>query len=195
MTAFSGTHEWDTCAVELPTGEHEIRFIASREEAAGYEEIRDFIAVDEVRVLTGDEAAELLAAQPVYPFGENLDVYVEGEDIRQVKGYFGGSEYPAPIYLVPGKAVVHFTLARGSLVDTYILNSPFSRTSEDLVNYVSEDGSDFSFALDMTKLDAQQPYAAPHVFSHCDSEDLITMLFRDEGALDAFCAQTGMTWE
>ena len=195
VTAFSGTHEWDTCAVELPTGEHEIRFIASREEAAGYEEIRDFIAVDEVRVLTGDEAAELLAAQPVYPFGENSDVYVEGEDIRQVKGYFGGSEYPVPIYIVPGKAVVHFTLARGSLVDTYILNSPFSRTSEDLVNYVSEDGSDFSFALDMTKLDAQQPYAAPHVFSHCDSEDLITMLFRDEGALDAFCAQTGMTWE
>ena len=50
VTAFSGTHEWDTCAVELPTGEHEIRFIASREEAAGYDEIRDFIAVDEVRV-------------------------------------------------------------------------------------------------------------------------------------------------
>ena len=92
-------------------------------------------------------------------------------------------------------AIGHVRQPVQKLVDTYILNSPFSRTSEDLVNYVSEDGSDFSFALDMTKLDAQQPYAAPHVFSHCDSEDLITMLFRDEGALDAFCAQTGMSWE
>ena len=196
VKAYSGTHDWDTCAVELAKGDHEIWFAAYRMEIPGDEKIEDLIAVDEVRLLTGDEAAQVLAAQPVYPSADEASLRLEGENVREVKVFKDESEYPFPFFIGTGELTVHFQLPAGAPVETYIVYTGLSETPISATECVSDDRSEFVFKTDLDWEKATKSHAMVEIFTYYqDGAAMNAMIYPNEEVLDRELKDKGLTWE
>ncbi len=115
---FSGLHDWTTWAIEVPAdGEYTLTLSYDKDEegAAG----EDLVYIDEIALLTGDEAAAALAANPAYPVAAETSLALTAPGARQIlfddptfvmTSMFGLAEY----YIVPGEtADLRATLAPG----------------------------------------------------------------------------------
>lgn len=94
----SGEADWTTYSVVLAEGEHTVSFSYVKDEAAS--EGDDTAWVKNVRVATGDEAAELVAAMPVYPHAIESGISAEiiNEDAREIIFEFASEDDAATIY-------------------------------------------------------------------------------------------------
>lgn len=120
MKAFGGVKEWATYGYEFPAdGTYEIAlsYIKDSFQAAN----EDMIWLDNARVVDGEEAAAVLANNPVYPEGTKMTtISFVGDNVKQVfftdpqfalMSTFGMTNY----YVIDNteSATVKVTLAKG----------------------------------------------------------------------------------
>ena len=116
VKVFSGEGDWRTFAYAFPAdGVYDVAFRYSKDtvSAAG----SDAVYVRNVQLLTGDDAAAALAANPVYPAGGECGLTVNGAGVREIvfddptfalTGLYGLARY----YIVQGDDMeVRVTLA------------------------------------------------------------------------------------
>ena len=79
---FGGEHDWTQWALPLSEGDHEIafRYVKDMMVAGG----EDLVKIDNVRLVSGEEAAALLAALPVYPTADAFSLTVTDENAREI---------------------------------------------------------------------------------------------------------------
>ena len=80
--SFGGEHAWTQWAIPLTEGPHEVVFSYQKDmlESAG----EDLARIDNVRLVSGQEAEALLAALPVYPTADEFTLTVTNEDAREI---------------------------------------------------------------------------------------------------------------
>lgn len=76
----TGERDWATYAVALEPGEHEVGFGYAKDEDTA--EGEDCAWVDDVRMVSGEEAAALLAAMPARPGAEKVTLTANGREVR-----------------------------------------------------------------------------------------------------------------
>lgn len=109
---FTGTHDWTTWAIPLEAGEHEIALgykKSAYDEAAG----ADHGWIDDVRVVSGDAAAALLAAMPVYPVSDDFTITVDGAapvELDDPTGVIGNSFRNPGAWICGDAADIRITL-------------------------------------------------------------------------------------
>ena len=82
VKSFGGEHSWTSWAVALSEGEHEIAFHYTKDSDA--DEGSDTAMIDNVRLVSGEEAARLLDALPVYPTADEITFELMNEDAREI---------------------------------------------------------------------------------------------------------------
>ena len=106
VKVFGGEHDWRTWVLDLPAGDHEISF---RYEKDFYLSVGEDCAwLDEVRLVSGEEAEALRAALPVCPTGDAFALTMASPDAKEI--VFDGDEndlmaeyfYSQSYWIVPG---------------------------------------------------------------------------------------------
>lgn len=105
VKTFSGSYDWSAWAYPLAEGSHALAF--SYDKDSGSRQGEDAVWVDDVRLVSGEEAEKLLAALPSYPVAEAVSFLVTTPGAREIvfndpdgvaAAYLGGTAY----WLVPG---------------------------------------------------------------------------------------------
>lgn len=118
VKSFGGAHDWTAWALPLTAGAHEISFRYEKDNYGG--QGQDTVWLDNVRLIPGDEARELLAALPVYPTAEKTSMTVLTEGAKEIifddpegvmASYYGSQSY----WIVPGGAVEVFVTVSGDM--------------------------------------------------------------------------------
>ncbi|MBR3739671.1 MAG: redoxin domain-containing protein [Clostridia bacterium] len=114
VKSFGGAHDWTTWVLPLTAGEHEISFRYEKDSSGSKGE--DTVWLDNVRLVSGAEAQELLAALPDYPTAEETSMTVLTSGAKEIlfddpdglmDRYYGSKSY----WIVPGGAVEVFVAA------------------------------------------------------------------------------------
>ncbi|MBR5345047.1 MAG: TlpA family protein disulfide reductase [Clostridia bacterium] len=121
VKAFSGEMGWFTYAIPVQAdGDLVLTLTYSRESASDYEGSEEIVCIDSVAVLTGDEAAAALAANPTYPVSDTISITPVNESAREVvtndpitMDYLFGD---AKFYIIPG-GQADFAVTINSSVD------------------------------------------------------------------------------
>ena len=82
VKGFSGEMDWFTYALPVEHGGN-VTLTLSYKRTSNME-YEDKVFIDSVAVLTGNEAAAALAANPVYPFSDTVSLTPVGENIREI---------------------------------------------------------------------------------------------------------------
>ena len=82
VKSFGGEHAWTQWGLPLSKGAHEIEFSYRKDMLMGAGE--DLACIDNVRLVSGQEAEALLAALPVYPTSEEMTLAVTSGDAREI---------------------------------------------------------------------------------------------------------------
>lgn len=89
ITVFNGENDWSTYAYPFAEdGEYEVAFSYIKDPAEGAGE--DTVWLDNVRILTGDEAAAAASALPIYPqvlAGTDFELRLLGDNVKKVAFY------------------------------------------------------------------------------------------------------------
>ena len=118
VKSFGGAHDWTAWALPLTAGDHEISFRYEKDNYSSQGE--DTVWLDNVRLIPGGEAQELLAALPVYPTAGEASMTVMTEGAREIifddpvgvmEQYFGSKSY----WIVPGGAAEVFVTVPGNM--------------------------------------------------------------------------------
>ena len=105
VKSFGGAHGWTTWVLPLEAGDHQISFRYEKDNNSDRGE--DTVWLDNVRLVSGDEAQALLAALPVYPTAEEISMRVTTEGAKEIRFddpdglmdyYYGSKSY----WIVPG---------------------------------------------------------------------------------------------
>ena len=80
--AFSGAHDWTVWALPLAAGSHAVDFRYEKDGSARQGE--DAVWLDRVYLVSGDEAAALLAALPAYPAADAVSFLVTTPGAREI---------------------------------------------------------------------------------------------------------------
>lgn len=192
VKSFGGERDWMTYAYAIEAdGEYEITvaYVKDGYDGAG----EDMLWIDSVALLSGEEAAAALAANPVYPVADETTLAVANADARQIVfddpdgillGYFGECEY----YIIPGEEA-SFTATLSADVDP---ETVFAYTNYDGISHVcnecvTDDGYTFVTgvdSLDGTGYSNSSIYLYP---SSTDYENYIAITyFSDEENVNAF---------
>ena len=195
VKALSGENDWRSCAVAFEeAGDHTVAFLYSKNElyAAG----EDTAALDDVCLLTGDEAREALAQLPQYPLtleGQNGDMAFMDMDARQividdpegvVEAYYGADAY----YILPAdRRMMLIRLGDGCDPD-----SAFLRDINGYVHCLShcdvgEEGFLFYAPAPNEVLGWNALILNPSLEDAYGEHASICMYFESEEAVDAFC--------
>ncbi len=81
---FSGLHDWTTWAIPLEAGEHEIA-LGCENLIAGMDDVENRAWIDEVRVVSGGEASELLASLQAVPTAGATELKLADPQARRVE--------------------------------------------------------------------------------------------------------------
>lgn len=117
VKVFSGERDWMSYAYAFEAaGTYDVQLVYSKDYAGDGGE--DAVWLDNIRVLSGEAAAEALAANPVYPVAEEITLQLTGDNVREVavndplnalESIFGSVRY----YIVSGSQVkLEATLTR-----------------------------------------------------------------------------------
>lgn len=83
VKVFSGEKDWASFAYEFPTdGEYVIELAYSKDDFTGSGE--DTLWLDNVRILSGEEAVAALAANPTYPTDEETTFTISNKNVQKV---------------------------------------------------------------------------------------------------------------
>jgi len=194
VKSFGGEHDWTEWGVALEAGDHEIAFSYVKDV---YAEVGDDIAmIDNVRVVSGDEAAAILAALPVAPTaGETALAILDGEAREIVfddpdgllAAYFACQSY----WIVPSGAVeVRVDAAADIDPETAFIYSNFDGSQALLPETVNEDGTGYGVSTGIDSMDTTG-YAYTNLYLYPSGtvesmDDLFgVMLFVDEANVNS----------
>lgn len=176
MLFLTGERDWATLALALEPGEHEIGLgYAKDDNTAGGE---DSVWLDNVRLVSGEEAASLLAAMPPRPVAAALTLGFNGREVaiegpqEVVKVWFGER-----FWIIPeGDAELDIVLPEGIQPELSICVSYYDWTSFCLSDCVKADGSGYALSTPIDRGSAT--YAGEGM------TNLILYQFRDVGQCD-----------
>lgn len=192
VKAFGGVQGWATYGYEFPAdGTYEIALSYVKDSYENANE--DTIWLDNARVVSGDEAAAVLAGNPVYPAATKVTT-ITFENAKQVfftdpqfamMSYFGMTNY----YIVddPANVTVKVTLAEGLDPEALIFACEASAESYPLTDYMTEDGYVFpNLPIDTNQLTGY-PYTTYYVVeSGAETPLLSAIAMADEPNANAF---------
>lgn len=153
VKVFSGDVDWTSYAYQFAAdGEYVVELAYTKDDYTGVGE--DTLWLDNARLLSGDDAAAALAANPAYPVAEETSFYITNENVMKVvfddpynivSKMFGGAYEAYLINELEAKCV--FTLGAGVDPDAAICydNHDLTYTLSDLV---SGDGYAVTFTID-----------------------------------------------
>ena len=211
VKAFSGEREFAGWAIPLEEGEHEIAFLYEPWDYPADDE--DSVWLADMRVLSGQEAEDALAALPVYPSGEEFGITIRNEDAREIvwddeyAGYLKDMYGADRSYLIPGgEATAEAVITADMDAESAFFYCDYDVFSEPvlLTDALTED----SAYLLTTPVDDYEetgfPYTGLYVYRMLQTEGpedwCGALLFRDEENLDAFIADAAeydgieLTW-
>ncbi len=101
-----GEKDWATCATTLTAGEHTVTFVYMKDSASSGGE--DTAWLKNVKLLTGDEAAALAAAMPVYPHAieEGVSIELVGDNAKEIVFDYADPAYAETFEEALGKCYV-----------------------------------------------------------------------------------------
>ena len=147
VKSFGGAHDWTSWALPLTAGEHEISFRYQKDSYGS--QGKDTVWLDNVRLLPGDEARALLAAQPVYPTAKKTSMTVLTEGAKEIifddpegvmEFYYGSQSY----WIVPGGVAEIFVTASEDIdPESAFLYSNYDHSAASLPETQTEDGYTF----------------------------------------------------
>ncbi len=153
VKAFGGEKDWMTYAHAFEAeGSYEIA-LCYEKDAMGADG-SDVVFIDEAALLTGEAAAEALAANPAYPAAGAATLTLKNPDAKQILfddptyallSFFGLADY----YIVPGgEAQMLATLAGEADPERAFLINYYDGSQQGLVPAMSEEGYLFTTHLD-----------------------------------------------
>ena len=83
VKSFSGVHDWTAWALPLTAGEHSIAFRYEKDEYT--DGVLDIVCLDNVRLVSGEEARGLLSALPAYPAAEETSLRIVTDGVREIR--------------------------------------------------------------------------------------------------------------
>ena len=200
VKVFSGEKAWGSYAYGLEAGEHDVAFVYERDETAAAGE--DTAKIDNVRVVSGEAAAAALAANPVYPIGEdgaNMALTPVTEGVQEIALDYDEATLAqlmgpsARLFVVDGDVTsIDFRITVGPEIDpdagilfynydgsAYLL--PDLETDE-TAYFLTVDGID---SVEATNYSCSTLYAYP---SYQNSRDIFSAtLFAGEENVNHFC--------
>ena len=197
---FSGDHDWTEWALPLEAGEHEIALGYEKDDLAA--EGEDKVWIDDVRVASGDAAAELLAALPANPTGEAFDVRLVAAQAREIafepaQVVFGDLS-DARAYVIPGDAAVARIIpAEGDDPEMAFLYTNRSDRISKLADYLNEAGDAYECPVQLTGGEAGDAvYTALYAYPGANATDRVALrvTFPSESDVDAFLEGSGVSW-
>ena len=207
VKSFGGEHAWTQWAIPLGAGDHEIQFSYRKDPLASAGD--DVVRVDNVRLVSGEEAAALLAALPVYPTADELAIAVTSEDAKEIAfddpdgvmaAYFGAQSY----WIVPsGMARAAATITADIDPETAFFYTNYDGAQTALSDALTDDGVYLASTLIDTMDTTGYPCTNLHVHAGLAAEtgeQLGVMLFADEDNVNALVdilAASGVpvTWQ
>lgn len=201
VKAFGGVKDWATYGYEFAAdGTYEVALSYAKDQYTDDNE--DKVWLDNARVVSGDEAAAVLAGNPVYPAGTKTTTltFVDGKQIFftdpqfVLLSAFGMTNY----YIVadPENVTAKVTLAEGLDPEMYIFACEASATAYPLSDYATEDG----YVIPNLPIDTNQEsgycYTTYYLIkAGADNYDVTAVGYADELNANAFVeylAQYGM---
>lgn len=153
VKSFGGERDWMTYAYAIEAdGDYEvtIAYVKDGYEGAG----DDMLWIDSVALLSGDEAAAAISANPVYPVADETAISVATADARQIVfddpdgillSYFGECEY----YIIPGdEAAFTATLSADIDPETMYAYTNYDGVSHIGIECMTDDGYTFVTGVD-----------------------------------------------
>lgn len=196
VKAFGGVKEWATYGYEFPAdGTYEIAlsYIKDSYQAAN----EDMIWLDNARVVDGEEAAAVLANNPVYPEGTKMTTLsFVGDNVKQV--FFTDPEFAlmstfgvANYYVIDNteSATVKVTLAKGLDPEMFALGCEAAPENYALTDYMTEDG----YVIPNQPIDTNQASGFPYttyfvVKAGAENVEASAIAIADEPNANAFVA-------
>lgn len=200
--AFGGVKEWATYGYEFPAdGTYEIAlsYIKDSFQAAN----EDMIWLDNARVVDGEEAAAVLANNPVYPEGTKMTtISFVGDNVKQVfftdpkfalMSTFGMTNY----YVIDNteSATVKVTLAKGLDPEMYAFGCEAAPENYALTDYMTEDG----YVIPNQPIDTNQASGFPYttyfvVKAGAENVEASAIAIADEPNANAFGRHAAAVW-
>ncbi len=183
----SGETEWKTAVVPFPAaGEYEVSIGFVKDPAEGKGDDKAFFA--NVKVLTGDEAAEAVAALPEYPVSDEVALNVVTEGAKEIvfddpTGLLQRNFGDAPYYVIPGDTAEFTATLTADYAPIYAVAQASTDEAYVMANCL-EDGV-YTFS---TGMGASYNYVS--FYPDCAGDTSIDVVyFAGEDAVNAFVAR------
>ena len=209
VKSFGGEHPWTQWALAVPAGEHDITFAYVKDPNTNMS--ADAVFLDDIALLYGDEAAQALAALPVYPTGDALALLITNEGAREVLfsedngmlyRYFNTGAY----WIVQGDtAEFQVVLPAGMEPEAAFVYNDCNGQAVALIDMLAADGSGYAGrcridSVEETGYAYSDLYVYPSTTVQDPSDILGVMVFANEENVNAFVemmaqeAGLNMTW-
>ena len=200
---FSGQRDWATFACALSAGDHTVTLAYEKDEAS--DDGDDVACFDNVALLSGDAAADALAAMPVYPAASENTVGVTTEGAKEVvindpSGMLEGSFGIAKYFIIPGEeASFSVTLDASCDPDNTYATSGYDGANFCLADCVDGDHYTFSTGIDSMESTGYSycyatvgfdPNDPAYIVFFNSEENLNTFLLANFSNDDGTCAAT-----
>lgn len=188
MLVRSGEHDWQSHAVSLSAGEHMVAFVYLKNATAYLGE--DMAQLDNITLLSGEEAAAALANNPVYPHTlEGSDVSVSFDNVSEVvitdpSGMFDSYYDASGCYELYDNACARVYLGTDLDPHAALVSDHAAGTIQPLSSY-SHDETSFIIPLDYPSDGWSGLILYPSILMETTPQ--VYLYFSDTEALDAFC--------
>ncbi len=191
--AFGGEHPWTTWVIDLTPGDHEIEFRYAKD--AMRNGGADCVWLDEVRLVSGEEADALRAGLPSWPTGDSFGLTVTAPDAREIV-FEGNDAIVIPYYMgteiawiVPEDSIeVGATLTADQDPDAAFFLSDYDGATRSAWDSLTADGEGYLFSSKVDTLyTTGYPWTEIYLYPDSKSEAFDAVLFfADEENVDAF---------
>lgn len=193
VKCFSGEHAWTSWALALEPGAHEVTFSYAKDAFSA--EGEDKVWISNVRIASGDEAAALLAAVPVYPVGDALGAVVTNPDAQRITfddpdGYYTGM---AGWVLNDDTAHIQVTLTANDDPDRAIVS--VDGKPDLLFEHLTGDGSGYAMDIPVDASGCSVIVLAASANADDISQSPVMLVFVSEDAANAYFQYSGVTWQ
>ncbi len=188
---FGGEHAWTAWIMDLAPGEHEISFTYAKDESTSAGQ--DCVWLDNVRLVSGEEADALRAALPVCPTAEEFglrvashgakEIVFEGAGAGTLPSYFASTEY----WIVPQGVMVEGLLTPEIDPEAAFFYSDYNGRTLSAWDCLSEDGAGYFFMSGLDTLNTTgYPWTEVYLYAARDKAIRGAMFFADEENVAAF---------
>ena len=177
LKAFGGDHDWTSWAIALPEGEHDLAFTYTEDDMIS--EGEDRVWLDNIRLVSGEEAEALLAALPSQPVGEAIALSLSGDGVEEVK-----LDDPDGVMMEYFNCDTFWTVSSGTVEarvtvtgdvdpERAFIFCDYDETILPLNTMLTEDGSGYGTTLDVSALkESEDGYIAFLLYPGLRDEDV-----------------------